>query len=50
MEITFAGDVRDAERPSLAAALQEQLGLRLDSTRGPVDTLVIESALMPSAN
>jgi uncharacterized protein (TIGR03435 family) len=50
MELTFAGDVRDTERPSLAAALQEQLGLRLDSARGPIETLVIESAEMPSGN
>ena len=50
MELTFAGEVRDTERPSLPAALQEQLGLRLESTRGPVETLVIASAAMPSGN
>ena len=33
-----------ADAPSLFTALQEQLGLKLDAQRGPVDTLVIESA------
>ena len=50
MELRFAGDVRDTERPSLAAALREQLGLRLDPARGPIETVVIESAALPSAN
>jgi uncharacterized protein (TIGR03435 family) len=33
------------ERPGLFAAVQEQLGLRLESRRGPLDILVVESAL-----
>ena len=33
---------------SLFTAMQEQLGLRLDSQRGPVDVLVIESAEQPT--
>ena len=32
-----------ADAVSLTTALQEQLGLRLDSQRGPVEVLVIES-------
>ena len=36
--------------PSLFSALQEQLGLRLESSRGPVETLVIDSAEKPSDN
>jgi uncharacterized protein (TIGR03435 family) len=36
--------------PSIATALQEQLGLRLDSIRGPVDFLIIDSVQRPSEN
>jgi uncharacterized protein (TIGR03435 family) len=35
---------------SLFTALHEQLGLRLESERGPVDVLVIESAQRPDPN
>jgi uncharacterized protein (TIGR03435 family) len=37
-------------RPSLFAALQEQLGLRLVSTRGLVDVVVVDSIQKPSEN
>ena len=36
--------------PSLFAAVQEQLGLKLNSTKGPVTTLVIDHIERPSAN
>jgi uncharacterized protein (TIGR03435 family) len=43
-----ARDPNDA--PVLYTALQEQLGLRLESSRGLVDVLVIESAAQPTEN
>jgi uncharacterized protein (TIGR03435 family) len=36
--------------PSLSTALEEQLGLRLEATRVPVEVLVIERAERPSEN
>lgn len=36
--------------PSLFTAIQEQLGLRLSSTKGPVDVLVIRNVQKPSEN
>jgi uncharacterized protein (TIGR03435 family) len=37
----------DPDAPSLFTALQEQLGLKLESERGPVDVLVIDSVAQP---
>jgi bla regulator protein BlaR1 len=40
----------DPEGPALFTALQEQLGLRLVSTKGPVEVLVIDHIDRPSEN
>jgi uncharacterized protein (TIGR03435 family) len=40
----------DPNAPNLFTALQEQLGLKLESARGPVDTIVIKSVEMPAAD
>ena len=40
----------DPDKPGLIGALQEQLGLRLDSIRAPVDVLVIDAAAHPTEN
>jgi len=44
------GPPANPSAPSLFTALQEQMGLQLESTKGPLDVIVIESAGKPDAN
>ena len=43
-------EVADSSAPSLVTALREQLGLRLESQKSPVEVLVIDSIQRPSEN
>jgi len=39
-----------ATRPSLFTAIEEQLGLKLESTKGPVEVIVIDHVERSSEN
>ncbi len=47
---TLAGDSTASDYPSLTTALQEQLGLRLESRKVNADVLVVDHAELPSDN
>ena len=46
----LALDPRFQGRPALTTALREQLGLKVEATRGPVEVLVIDAAAPPAAD
>ncbi len=48
---TFNATVEwNADETNLLTALQEQLGLKLESSKGPIEVLVIDNVTRPSAN
>jgi uncharacterized protein (TIGR03435 family) len=53
-ETQFGGNVPTVSpehpKPDLFAAMQEQLGLRLEATKGPIEALVIDRVERPSDN
>jgi len=46
----FGGTAGDHFGPSISTAVQEQLGLKLERGKATLDTIVIDSAEMPSEN
>lgn len=45
-----ARQATDTDNPSLFTVLEEQLGLRLESRKAPVEILVVERAEKPTSN
>jgi len=49
-KLEFAKDGDPDSGPSMLSALQDQLGLKLEHTRGPIQFLIVDRAEKPSAN
>ena len=48
--MTVNGVAINGDAPPLTTAVREQLGLRLDSTRAPIDVVVIDRVTAPTDN
>jgi uncharacterized protein (TIGR03435 family) len=48
INLEWARGPNDTTRPAIFTALQEQLGLKLESSRGPVQVLIIDSISRPT--
>ena len=49
-DLNAVTDAQTSNPPGVATALQEQLGLRLEASRAPVEVLVIDRVAMPTEN
>jgi len=48
VDLEWSQDQSVSDKPSIFTAVQEQLGLKLEATRGPVDVLVIDQVERPA--
>ena len=49
-KVDYAIDDNPETGPSIFNAIQEELGLKLETTKGPIETLIIEHAEKPGGN